>query len=202
LLLACALLLAFVRPLAAQQPVGAADTALRLLPGDALRLAIRDEPELTGDYAVARDGTVLLPLIGQVQVVGVSFEEVERRVRRGYAEQLADPSLSLSPLVRVAVLGEVRLPGLHLLDGRLDVAQALARAGGLTPSANGRIRLLRDGRAEWLTAERAQAELPDGMLPGDQLIIERRSWARENSPVLIGAGTSVLVAAITALLVR
>jgi hypothetical protein len=41
-----------------------------------------------------------------------------------------------------------------------------------------------------------------GVQPGDQLVVGRRSWFAENTNVLVGAGTSVLIAAITTLLVR
>ena len=186
---------------AAQNGGGTASFQLR--PGDAIRLAVKDEPDLSADYPVLSDGTVLLPLVGVVRVAGTDFGVVEQQVRAAFAREMTDPVLVLMPVVRVAVLGEVRVPGLYLLDGTFDVTEALARAGGLTPSGSmERIALLRDGRSERL---RQEANLPVPMvrvLPGDQLIVGRRSWFAENSTVLVGAGTSVLVAALTALLVR
>ena len=182
---------------------GAGTASFQLRPGDAIRLAVKDEPDLSADYPVLSDGTVLLPLVGVVRVAGTDFGAVEQQVRAAFAREMTDPVLVLMPVVRVAVLGEVRVPGLYLLDGTFDVTEALARAGGLTPSGSmERIALLRDGRSERL---RQDADLPVPMvrvLPGDQLIVGRRSWFAENSTVLVGAGTSVLVAALTAILVR
>lgn len=182
---------------------GAGTESFRLRPGDAVRLAIKNEPELSADYPVLSDGTVMLPLVGVVHVSDTEFDVVEQRVRAAYAREMTDPVLVLMPVVRVAVLGEVRVPGLYLLDGTFDVTEALARAGGLTPSGSmDRISLLRDGRSRRLEQS---ADIPVPMvpiLPGDQLVVGRRSWFAENSTVLVGAGTSVLVAALTALLVR
>lgn len=177
--------------------------SFRLRPGDAVRLAVKNELELSGEYPVLSDGTVLLPLVGIIQVSGLAFGAVEERVRAAFARELADPVLALMPVVRVAVLGEVRVPGLYLMDGTFDVTEALARAGGLTPSGSmERIALLRDGRSERLQPT-GDTPLPLVTIqPGDQLVVGRRSWFAENTNVLIGAGTSVLVAAITTLLVR
>jgi polysaccharide export outer membrane protein len=188
---------------AAAIPTVSGPEAFRLRPGDVVRLAIKDELELSGDYPVLIDGTVMLPLVGPVQVSGVAFGAVERRVREAFAHELPNPVLALMPVIRVAVLGEVRAPGLYLMDGTFDVTEALANAGGLTPSGSmERITLLRDGRSERLQPA-GETPLPVvGVQPGDQLVVGRRSWFAENTNVLVGAGTSVLIAAITTLLVR
>ena len=182
------------------QPVS---SAFRLRPGDVVRLAVKNEPTLGGEYPVWSDGSILLPLIGVVRVAGLEFSAVEREVRTRFARELTDAVLVLSPAVRVAVLGEVRLPGLYLLDGTFDLSDALARAGGLTQyAASGRVTLMRNGRGERLQAVGNTPVLPGGMQPGDQILVGRRSWLQENSPLLLGAGTTLLATAITALLVR
>jgi protein involved in polysaccharide export with SLBB domain len=181
-------------------PVGG---AFRLRPGDVVRLAVKNEPALGGEYPVWSDGNILLPLIGVVRVAGLEFSTVEREVRTRFARELTDAVLVVSPAVRVAVLGEVRLPGLYLLDGTFDLSDALARAGGLTQyAAPGRVTLMRNGRGERLQAVSNTPVLPGGIQPGDQILVGRRSWLRENSPLLLGAGTTILASAITALLVR
>jgi polysaccharide export outer membrane protein len=77
-------------PVVAQSPPVAEAGTFRLRSGDAIRLLVRDEPELTGEFPVLEDGSVLLPLIGLVPVAGVVFGEVESRVRAGYARELVD----------------------------------------------------------------------------------------------------------------
>jgi polysaccharide export outer membrane protein len=187
----------------AAQPALSASASFRLQPGDVVRLAVKDEPDLTGQFPVFSDGTVLLPLIGVVRVSGVDFADVERNVRALYAHELTDAVLVLSPSVRIAVLGEVRVPGLHLLDGTFDLSEAIARAGGLTPVASAqRVMLVRAGRTTRLPVRDSSPFLDGGLLPGDQIVVGRRSWLKENSPLLVGAATSIVAAAITALLVR
>lgn len=187
----------------ASPPMTSVSASFRLRPGDRVRLAVKDEPALAGEFPVFTDGTVLLPLIGIVRVSGVEFATVERDVRTRFARELTDAALVLSPAVRIAVLGEVRAPGLYLLDGTFDLGEALARAGGLTPTASAqRVNLLRDGHTERLRTVENAPVLAGSLLPGDQIIVGRRSWLKENSPLLVGAATSVVAAAITAWLVR
>jgi polysaccharide biosynthesis/export protein len=175
----------------------------RLRAGDALRMAVHNEPGLTGEYPVLEDGTVLLPLVGLVHVAGTEFGDVVRRVRAAYAAELLNATLVLQPLVRVRVLGEVRLPGLYLVDATYGMRDVVAEAGGTTPSAvPNRVLLVREGRAQSFHLERGPAGEQPVVKPGDEIIVPRRSWVRENLPILVGAGTSVVAAALTAWLVR
>lgn len=187
--------------LAGQAPASA--DVLRLRPGDALRVVVKDEPALSGEFPIAESGSVLLPEIGLLEVAGQPFEVVERRLREAYARRLVEPVISVTPLVRVAVLGEVRRPGLFPVDPTQTVADVLASAGGLTPSANpGAITLVRDGRRRELRLDPGEPALRGLLRSGDQIIVGQRGWVRENLPVLVGAGASVLAAAVTSLIVR
>jgi polysaccharide biosynthesis/export protein len=204
-LAALALVCCLTLPAGAQQaePAAAAASGYRLRAGDAVRLYVQDEPTLAGEFPVLEDGTVLLPLIGVVRVTDAEFGTVSARVRAAYAAEFVDLAVVVQPLVRVRVLGEVRVPGLYLVDATFDLEDVLARAGGLAPSAAARrVRLLRGGR-EYRFDVRNGATVPSGFIrPGDEIVVPRRSWLGESMPLLIGAGASVLAAALTALVVR
>ena len=173
----------------------------RLRAGDAVRLMVHDEPELAGEYAVLEDGSVLLPLIGLVSVAGAEFRDVVRRIRSAYAAELVEATIVVQPLIRVRVLGEVRSPGLYLVDATFGMRDVVARAGGLSPAAApDRIVLVRAGSTATYQAGEAEPVLL--LQPGDEIVVPRRGWVRENLPILVGAGASVLAAALTALLVR
>ena len=201
LLLAASLLLACAAPAAAQASTATAE--LRLRPGDAVRLAVQDEPALSGEFPVVEPGRVLLPEIGLVDVAGRPFGEVEREARARYARVVVDREVVLVPLVRVAVLGEVRQPGLFPVDPTERLAEVLARAGGITPAGSpGRVSLVRDGRTTRIRLAPGGPALAQQLLSGDQIVVGPRGWLRENLPVVVGAGASVLAAAITGLVVR
>jgi polysaccharide export outer membrane protein len=197
------LLSSVVHPLAAQSTDDG--EALRLRPGDALRLEVRDEPELLGDYAVDSEGTVLLPLVGHVSVVGRPFDEVRRDVLAAYGRELADANgrVRVTPVLRIAVLGEVMQPGLVPVDPTFTMADVLASAGGLTPAADrGSISLVRDGRSVLTTSMDELAMVQAPIHSGDRVVVGRRSWMQDNLSILVGGGVSVVAALITALLLR
>ena len=176
---------------------------VQLRPGDEVRLEIRDEPDLAGAFRVDESGRVLLPLVGLIPVAGRPFAEVRAEIDAAYARELHDQQVRLTPLMRIAVLGEVRQPGLYPVDPTMRMGDVLALAGGMAPEANqDRIELVREGRViETLT----QATLPAFNLPfrsGDQVSVARRGWFSSNSSALLGAGLSLVVAVTTALLLR
>lgn len=191
--------------LRAQDVNGAWGESLRLRPGDAVRLEVRDEPELTGDYAIDRDGRVLLPILGLVQVAGQPFDDVRHDLLEAYAKELADPAtrIRLTPVLRIAVLGEVTSPGLVAIDPTFTLADVIASAGGLTPSADRRsVSLVRDGRPVLTTSMEEVGQVSIPILSGDQVLVGRRSWIQENAPILVGGGVSIVATLITALLLR
>jgi polysaccharide export outer membrane protein len=176
---------------------------LRLRPGDGMRLTIRDEPKLSGDFPVVEPGRVLLPEIGLIDVADRPFSVVQAEVRAGFGRILVDREVVVVPLVRVAVLGEVRQPGLFPVDPSQTVADVLATAGGITDTGStGNIDLVRGGRTTRIRLTPGGADLAERLRSGDQIVVGRRSWLHENIPIVIGAAASVLAAATTGLIVR
>ena len=174
-----------------------------LRPGDAIRVEVKDEPQLSGEFTVAENGHVLLPLVGLLPVAGRPFDEVRQAITRAYARELIEPVLVVTPVLRIAVLGEVRLPGLFPVDPTHTLADLIAAAGGLTPlAANGRISLVRNGTVLEGRIDPKSLTVSTRFQSGDQIVVGKQSWARENLPTFIGAFTAVAVAIITGLLVR
>jgi polysaccharide export outer membrane protein len=189
--------------LRAQPALGSAGEQLRLRPGDAIRLEVRDEPTLTAEYAVDADGVVLFPIVGIVRVAGRPFGDVQRDVQEAFRHELAIPVIRLTPVLRIAVLGEVIQPGLIPVDPTFTLADIVASAGGLTPSANrGDIALIRDGERVLTTSIEELSLARATVLSGDQVFVGRRSWVSENIPILVGGGVSVIATLITALILR
>lgn len=195
------LLLLCAAPAWAQSALG--DAALRLRPGDAVRLAVRDEPELAGDFQLDAAGEVLLPLVGIVRVGARDFEEVRREVLTRYGRELKRSEIQLTPLVRIAVLGEVRQPNLYPVDPTHTLSDVLALAGGLAPTADAaRVSLVREGRSIELSMEPGAPALGGQLRSGDQLVVGRRSWYKENAATVLTTVASVAIAVFTTVIVR
>ncbi|CAN5155394.1 polysaccharide biosynthesis/export family protein [soil metagenome] len=147
-----------------------------LKPGDLVQIAVWRQPEWSGEYDIAADGTIAHPLYRAVNVSGIPVSAAEDRVRVFLRRYEETPAFFMQARFRVAVGGEVREPKLYTLAPEVTIAQAVALAGGPTERGEmARVRLLRDGQETVL--DLTSAELGVGRMPirsGDQIIIPRR----------------------------
>ncbi|MGH7467530.1 MAG: polysaccharide biosynthesis/export family protein [Longimicrobiales bacterium] len=177
--------------------------AVRLRPGDAVRIEVRNEQGLSGEFILGADGFLLLPIIGTLKVADRPFAEVELDLRKAFANELVDPVLRITPLVRISVLGEVRAPGLFHIDPTFTVRDVLARAGGLMTTANPhRIVIRRPSGVVVAEFKLDSPPLDTKLGSGDEILVGRRSWASEHMGILLSAAGSVAVALITSAIIR
>ena len=164
-----------------------------VLPGDALKLVIWREPDLSGEFTVDEVGSVTLPKIGVMQVVGESPASLKARVIAAYQPFLTHSAIEVTVLRRVQVTGAVRTPGVYRVDPTMTLGDALALAGGATTDGNpDRIELLRHGeRVTGRLLYRTQIG-EAAIRSGDQLYVPERSWSsRRIGLISAGLGTSV-----------
>ena len=196
------LILAATPAPAETQLIQDSDDLLVLVPGDILRVAIWREPNLSGDFQVDQDGTLVLPLLGKLQVSDRAWSIVKDDVMQDYLRELRNPSIELVPFRSVYVLGEVNLPGRYNVHPTNDnLAGAVSLASGVTPDGDvTNMRIVRDGVIilDGIAGAQRLSEL--GIRSGDQLFVGRRSWLDRNSTFVASAVLSVagIVAAILA----
>lgn len=149
------------------------DRVYELGVGDRLRVIVYGEEDLSGEFEVGSQGTINLPLIGDIQALGLTItaveEGVESRLSDGY---LISPNVSIEVLNYrpFYILGEVNKPGSYPYVNGMTVLTAVALAGGFTYRADeDDIMLSRSANG----AETSVA--PDTpLLPGDILRVEER----------------------------
>lgn len=106
--------------------------------GDKLRLTVFEEADLSGEYTVDGSGYVRLPLIGQVQAKGLTAPQLEAAIgnvlSRGYlrAPRVAVQVSTYRPFY---IIGAVAKPGEYPYVNHMNALNAIALAGGFTPSA-------------------------------------------------------------------
>jgi polysaccharide export outer membrane protein len=164
-------------PLSAQVDPPLSPGDVLLSPGDVLRITVWRHPELSGEYTVAADSTLLHPLYQSIKVAGVPPGVAKERLRGLLTSYEQDVQLTLEPLFPVSVAGEVRQPNLYRLPEGTTIAQAVAIAGGPTERGRlDRIHVLR-GHGEIrldLTSDAARSEKVL-IASGDQILVGRRS---------------------------
>jgi polysaccharide export outer membrane protein len=105
-------------------------------PGDAISIQVFGQPDVTNVY-VAEDGTISVPLVGNIQVGGMTPVEAAARV----AKALKDGGFYIDPHVTilvttprsqlVSVVGEVQASGRYPITPRTTIVDLLAQAGGV-----------------------------------------------------------------------
>lgn len=88
----------------------------------------------TDGMLVPPDGKILIPLIGQVKVAGLSEKQAAAKLTEEYKKYLRNPFVNVKILnQRLFVLGEVKAPGVKpLTSGTMTLFEALALSGDLT----------------------------------------------------------------------
>jgi len=117
-------------------------------PGTVLKITVYEHDDLASVVQVAEDGTVVLPLIGKVQVNGLTIPQVTAKV----TAELADGYIN-KPKVnvfvqnfrnrKVTVLGQVNKPGLQEFSGQTTLLEIISAAGGLAADAGDTVSIKR-----------------------------------------------------------
>jgi polysaccharide export outer membrane protein len=108
---------------------------------DLLKIDVFQVPELSQEVRVNSEGFISLPLIGAVQVNGLTSQQMEELLAKILGEKyLQDPQVSvfIKEYIsqRVTVEGAVTKPGIYPIQGRTTLLQAIASAQGVNDVAN------------------------------------------------------------------
>lgn len=113
----------------------------RVGPPDVLGIGIWKQPELSLPSATVRpDGKISMPLLGDIEVDGLTTREIKEVITERIKEYVSDPEVTVvilqvnNPIV--FILGEVNRPGPIPLRQNTTILQAIAIAGGFTSFAD------------------------------------------------------------------
>jgi polysaccharide export outer membrane protein len=173
----------------ASHPIGALDT---------LTVSVFQVESLTGEYKVDAQGKIDYPLLGSVQALGRTTQELRQDIAAALSKKyLQSPNVQVAIKERaeqtITVDGSVRTPGQFIVKGPTTLLQAVAMAKGTTEDANpSRVVVFRTIRGERLAGafdlqdiRRAKAE--DPVIYGNDIVIVDGSRARQVYKDLMGS---------------
>lgn len=121
----------------------AVDSDYVLGPGDVLRVAVFQSPDLTVDTRISEGGGITFPLLGTVKIGGLSVREAENKIATALREgnYLKQPQVTIILTdvkgSQVSVLGAVNRPSRYPLEKtNTKLSQLLAQAGGPSAAAS------------------------------------------------------------------
>jgi len=131
------------------QVCAAGAAALVLGPGDVVKASVYGSPDLATETRISDSGTMTFPLVGEVQVGGLTTQQAEQKIggllQKNGVLKIAQVNLLVTSFAsqQVSVLGQVNRPGRYPVDGPRKVLDMLAVAGGVGPEGGDMVGLVR-----------------------------------------------------------
>jgi polysaccharide export outer membrane protein len=167
----------------------------------------RYDPSLSS-YTVEINGTVFLPMIGNIYVAGFTLEEAGKKIQEMYKGYLNQPAVNVRYVDKiVTVLGEVNDPGVYTFTKReIPILEAIAYADDMTVYGNrNKIMVIREEdniiyrhRID-ITEPGVQGSKYYNIMPNDIIYVEplkRRVWGFAELPIpllLTSVTTAILL---------
>jgi polysaccharide export outer membrane protein len=133
-----------------KETVQAAPGDYRLGVKDCLIIDVWNKVELefpTQDVCVDDDGNIALPIVEKVKVEGITVPELIEALKKRYAEFVLDPNIIIKikeyKSHTVTIQGEVKTPGVYILEKKTYLVDIIAMAGGRTEKGSDRVQIFR-----------------------------------------------------------
>jgi polysaccharide export outer membrane protein len=109
-------------------------------PADVLDISVFGVADLSGTVEVAANGSVQLPLIGEVPAAGKTPEQLETDLTSSLNTYLQNPQVRVTVKEyksrSVTVVGDIASNGVYPLTGETSLLQIVAKAGGFKDSSD------------------------------------------------------------------
>lgn len=107
--------------------------------GDHLAINVWENPNLTTDAVIRPDGTITMPLIGDLKAAGETPSSLKNTIKAKLADFIhlnagseITVAVKSANSYRITISGEVNHPGVVTADHYVTVSEAIAQAGGFT----------------------------------------------------------------------
>lgn len=113
----------------------------RLGPGDEVAIRVLGQPDYSFQkMKVSPVGRIYHPLVGDIEVVGFTVPQLEKKLTADFSEYVINPKVSVSleeaQSAKIGVLGEVKAPSIVIIARPMTILEAINTTGGFTETAN------------------------------------------------------------------
>ncbi len=105
-------------------------------PGDAVRIQVwelnqqQTNVNLNGDYPIGPEGTIIMPLVGELNVKGLTVYELIQTIQAKLKDYMTNPLVNVYPLIRLTLQGAFIRPGAYRVPPTSSLWDVIALAGG------------------------------------------------------------------------
>lgn len=169
--------------------------------GDRIVISVLNEAQFTDTFTVATGRMLVLPGISPIALAGVLRSESEAYLTSRLGQALRDPTVQVTPMVRLSILGQVGTPGFYYLPANLPLSDAIMQAGGPMGGSDPNRSSIRRSGLEIVAKEQFRDALANGMTldqlslrAGDELVVDyvrQGRFTTRNVVAFIGLLTSI-----------
>lgn len=139
----------------------------KLGPGDGLYLNVYAAHSLDQDLTVTPEGRLIIPQTGHVDIAGLTIPEAEIKVATLLRKEYREPNVTLSLRKlrsnKIAVSGNVLVPGIYTATALARANELIEKAGGFTKESSLRNIEVRDQSGKL----RTKADIASYLISGD-----------------------------------
>lgn len=174
----------------------------KIMRNDVITVSFPLAPELNQKVTVLPDGYVILPNAGSVYIQGMTVSEVVDAMKKAYSGVLHDPIIDVDLVdfqrPYFVALGQVTKPGQYDLRYDMTVTQAVAVAGGFSPTAKTQLLLYHPISPTMMEVKRLNIkDILNGknvneevhLSPGDMIFVPEKTITKFRKYVPYGIGT-------------
>jgi protein involved in polysaccharide export with SLBB domain len=149
--------------------------------GDRIILRVVTDAAHTDTLLVRADRVIDLPGRAELPLTGVLRSELKERVTAEVLKYVKAQEINVTPLTRIAVLGEVVHPGYFAFRSDVPITDAIMLAGGPTGAADIDRTVVKRARREYRSADETRQAVAMGLTldqlglsAGDELVVGRQ----------------------------
>jgi protein involved in polysaccharide export with SLBB domain len=172
-----------------------------LEPGDGVRIRFLNiDEKISGDYFIQQKSELQLPFIGILQTKNRDYNNIKAEINTKYDSLYREVELTILPLFRISILGEVRTPGVYYVTGVEKLLDVIALAGGETADSDmSEIFVERKNEKFVFDAEKLLIDSGDKqdfyLKSGDRVFVSRK-WGTARNTGLIFTAAGLIIAII------
>ena len=152
-----------------------------LRPGDRLLVKIWLDTAFADTVRIDETGAAMLPRLGPMHITDLSSNLVADSVRHAYTRVTRTPSIEVTPLRRVTVLGEVKRPATYFMETMSTLRDVVALAGGVTDiGIVSHITIVRGSERIVIDKWERRGDSETVVHSGDVVWIDREAWLKRN----------------------
>jgi polysaccharide export outer membrane protein len=137
---------------------------------DLLEIKVVEVPELNLTVRVSEGGSITLPLLGRVDLGGLTKDAVEQKIASMLSEKyVKNPQVTVFireyQSNRLTLIGAVKTPGMYEIVGKMNLLELISRAGGFAENSGNELFVMRAGQNG--VKEKMTIDLNDLILNGN-----------------------------------